>query len=983
MFKFQIIFLFVFCLLGADSSQAQQNEQLVEIINIPDKSVYQGIQDQSGFIWLATYNGLYRYDGQRFEIFNTNSTTKLSSNRIQVIREHKQTIWVGTNLGVDILDLRSYTTKSLKIKDDLKLSIVDISSRGDTVWIMSNEGIIYRYELEKLSAILSNPFSSDGTFGSHPRMLMTKQGLLVSSENEGCFKINGNKPSSVIIIPSSSDESHWGFFKSKTDSVYTYGKSGVEVLSKEQQAFHPFEEFTEHVYFFLKDYKGDCWIVNKGRQNIAKRSSLRTFSTNYHFDIKRNIHVNSLFEDDSKNMWVCTNNGLFKITNDEAKFTSMLGADDERISNRIPSYRGICEDVDGSLYIGGYGGLYQLKNDSIRSFLKDSLTYCPYIIMNDGDSLWIATEGKGMMHIDKTTGKHQFHQVPYSKNYQFKYRYLVCSLKENDSTIWLSDYESIFQFNPKTKEFQIGKLMYQGEDLAQHAAKQFLISSANEMWIASHIGLIKLNESREVINLYNNRSSPALPDDMINTLLEDTIGNIWIGFMNTGLAKLDPNTNTLELITENEGLPDNRIASMLSDNQGNIWVGTNNGLSEFNIKTNTISNYFEQDGLADNEFNHGSIAKLTNGDLLFGGINGLTRIPAIPPVTSYESNKLILSKIELINEDGKVQPFYAFNQKQGITLDYQNRYLNVEFSLADYQHSDKNVFYYMLEGYDNDWTYLGNKSNLQFASLPFGEYTLRIKGMSASGIWSQANINIPLKVNQVFYKSFWFLFLLFLSISGIVWYIVTMKMKRLKEIANMRIAISSDLHDDVGSVLTRVAMEAEILQEEATGEQRNSLHEIAASCRSAMGNMRDVVWSIDSRNNLMGSLFDKLREFTRNMLEDSRFVYQIDIDEKVISLAISPYEKREIYLIYKEAINNILKHSNGNIVHVHVLLIDSVFSLSIFDNGRPTLNPSSSGSGCKNMLMRANKIGATLTTDKTYGYKVELKMRIKKSFLWN
>ena len=983
MTRFRLILLFGFHLIGANSLQSQQNEQLVEIVNIPEKSVYQGIQDQAGFIWLATYNGLYRYDGQRFEIFNTNSTSKLSSNRIQVIREHKQSIWVGTNLGVDILDLRSYATKSLKIKDDLKLSIVDITSRGDTVWIMSNEGIIYRYELETLKAILSNPFSSDGTFGSHPRMLMTKQGLLVTSENEGCFKITGNKPSNVSKIKSSSNTSHWGFFKSKNDSVYSYGKVGVEVLSKDQQAFQTFEEFTEHIYFFIKDYKGDQWIVNKGRQNIAKMSSLGTSSTNYHFDIKRNIHVNSLFEDGSKNMWVCTNNGLFKISNEEAKFSSLLGSKDTRINNRIPSYRGLCEDKDGILFIGGYGGLYQLKNDQIRSYLKDSLTYCPYTLIDDGDSLWIATEGNGMMHIDKETGKHEFFQVPDAKNYQFKYRYLVSCLKENDTTFWMSDYESIFQFNPKRKEYSLLTLPYKGQDVSRNTAKQFLISSANHLWIASHIGLIELNESREVINLYNNASSPALPDNMINALLEDSYGNIWIGFMNNGLAKLNPLSKSIEFITEIDGLSDNRIASMLGDDQGNIWIGTNNGLSEYELETSTISNYFEPDGIADNEFNHGSSVKLANGDLLFGGINGLSRIPTASSISPYESNKLILSKIEIINEDGDVQPYYAFDQKKGITLDYQNRYLNVEFSLSNYQHNDKNVFYYMLEGYDKDWTYLSNKSSLQFASLPFGEYTLKIKGMSAGGAWSNANISIPLQVNQVFYKSFWFLFLLFLSISGVAWYIVTMKMKRLKEIASMRIAISSDLHDDVGSVLTRVAMEAEILQEEVGEEQRDSLLGIVASCRSAMGNMRDVVWSIDSRNNQMGSLFDKLREFTRSMLEESRFVYQLDIDEKVIPLAISPNEKREIYLIYKEAINNILKHSNGNIVHVHVLISDSVLSLSIFDNGTPTLNVSKSGAGCKNMLMRAEKIGATLSVDKTDGYKVELKMRIKKSFLWN
>ena len=198
----------------------------------------------------------------------------------------------------------------------------------------------------------------------------------------------------------------------------------------------------------------------------------------------------------------------------------------------------------------------------------------------------------------------------------------------------------------------------------------------------------------------------------------------------------------------------------------------------------------------------------------------------------------------------------------------------------------------------------------------------------------------------------------------------------------MRTSISSDLHDDVGSVLTRVAMEAEILQDEVTDEQRNSLHEIAQSCRNAMSNMRDVVWSIDSRNKHVGSLFDKLREHTRNMFEDSHFIYQMELSEKATQLSISPSEKREIYLIYKEAINNILKHSNGNIVHVHVLVVDGYWSLTIFDNGTPFLERSSTGSGTKNMLMRTERIGATLIIDREDGYKVELKMRIKKSYLW-
>ena len=239
---------------GLECLRAQQNETLIEIANMPEKSINHGLQDKAGFIWLASHNGLFRYDGQRFEVFNTSSEPHLNANRIQSIHENNNTIWIGTEKGIDLLNLNTYQVQALNF-EEVNVSVVDIQSYADTVWAMNSEGFIYRFENKLLTSKISNPFDTNGTFGSHPRLLYTSGNLLAISENKGCYKISGRQKPIVSKIDLASKESHWGFYQGKNDSIFIYGKTGLELINKNNRKFDSYQACKEHVYFFLKDYK--------------------------------------------------------------------------------------------------------------------------------------------------------------------------------------------------------------------------------------------------------------------------------------------------------------------------------------------------------------------------------------------------------------------------------------------------------------------------------------------------------------------------------------------------------------------------------------------------------------------------------------------------------------------------------------------------------------------------------------------------------
>jgi ligand-binding sensor domain-containing protein len=946
-------------------------------------AVVEGLQDDSGFIWLATQGGLTRFDGVRFEVFNTQSRPRIKSNKINALAlSSRNELWMGFDNGLQHIRLADYSVRSIDFSGKEQQSVEDIIFIGDTACVLSKSGHLHLYFDKDTDTTIYNSKRENGAFGERCRAVNYKGKLYIFSENEGCFEVIIYPQISVREIPLS-DFSGNSICKLGNEGPAVFGAGGILKWDNKKEGFNLCSDYGMNVYAMHKDYKNDVWYVNKGRQQLNCYRTNDSSSVAFAFESAKNVHINALFEDNSHNIWICSSSGLYKITNSQARFRAMMGRNDTRVPNRIPSFRGIYEDTDGALYAGSYGGLYKISNGEPHPLLLDSLTFCPYSIIDDKEYLWIATEGKGMLHIHKQTGRQEYFLYPQSEMFHNKYKYFTCAIKLNDTSIWVGDYERLMRFNPVNKQYDFPLLTYLGKPLKNITVRQFLAARNGHIWLATLQGLIQLNNKGEVIAVFNTEHyKMALPEDAINSVFEDYGGNIWIGFMNVGIASFSPKKQLLSVYDVSAGLADNHTSFIIGDKSDNIWIGTFNGLSRLDSTRSLFANYYMKDGLAHNEFNHGSACLRHNGELVMGGVDGLSILPAENKEIKSENFSLRLARFETLQNIEDIAIQYVLNRGERIHLDYNHRYLKIYVAALDYKKPSKNSYFYRLKGMDAFWKKLGNQSEITFAALPFGDYELEIKATNAEGVTAGNILKIPLSVSQVFYKTGWFIFSGFLIIFLVIGYIVFQRIRQLRAIAQMRLSISSDLHDDVGSVLTRVAMEAELIQDELDEKYNQIIKEISNSCRLAMRNMRDAVWSIDTGNEKPGSFFDKIREFARLSFENSQFTYTLQITDDANQLIFTPIDKRELFLMIKEAISNILKHSSGDKVAIKAFIAEGTLIITIHDNGILQNIHEGTGSGLRNMQMRAARVKARYYTKADSGYTVIIEKPIKKS-IWN
>ncbi|UTW64115.1 hypothetical protein KFE98_08235 [bacterium SCSIO 12741] len=971
----------------------QSIQHWTEHEQLSDRAVNAGLQGSDGFIWLATWNGLDRFDGYEFQRFGRNTEVALSSNYVNDLVEDQDSIlWLATEDGINALDLRSYTLKVYfpkSISGSQRFVSIHCSQDG-TVWAANQLGDLFAWTEGRSFENVTNPSDSLGSFGSGAILADDGKYLWLGTEANGCFQVDlksrgihkAHLQNTFWKVWNLGNTSGGDILIHVENQSFLYDPTGDTLVPKNWPV-------PESVYQNYVDYKGDQWIIGEERKQIWKldgQGEMERLEIGQ-FDPGSNVHFFQFFEDHSHNLWMCSNNGLFKVTNESTRFRARYGLGDSAMNNPIPSYRGFYEDTNGDLYFCSYGGLYVCRQGARKAQkMIPNTSYGFYTLLpHTLDSLWLITEGNGVMSVHKQNFGYTTYLHPLSDQYRHKYQYFIAGFEDpKDGTFWLAGYSGVQGFDPVRRKFFDRPVVLDGKDHSQFRIKQFFVSSDQHLWLAGAEGLVELDENRKPIRWMQSGAQDygILNGNEINSIGEGKDGSIWIGQADGGVDRLNRETGEVTNYSKESGLCDNKVGALLIDGNGHVWVATNFGLSVIHPEENLIFNYYGDDGLAHNEFNHGSALLLRSGQLLFGGVDGVSLCQPLDTLDQPQTH-ILLSSAEYFNEsDSLVRLFGRTNIASGISLPANNQHLNIRFAYTDFLRIGRNVYTYKLEGYDKDWSFLGTQNQVRFASLPAGDYNLIVRGAGSKGSWSKEEVVIPIHVAQIFYKSPWFILAVLALFASIAWYIVRQRLEKYKELAQMRIHISSDLHDDVGSVLTRVAMQAEFIEDEVSPEQKPVLIGIVESCRTALSNMRDVVWSIDARNLDVVSLFDKINEHTTRMFENSQFTAAVHLDKGLETIPLNPTEKKELFFIFKESVHNILRHSNGDQVHVHVHHDGKFLELSIFDNGSLDANQGKAGSGLKNMEMRAESIGAQLSISTEKGFEVKVAKQIRRSW-WN
>ncbi|HEV8537620.1 MAG TPA: two-component regulator propeller domain-containing protein, partial [Bacteroidota bacterium] len=508
-----------------------------------------------------------------------------------------------------------------------------------------------------------------------------------------------------------------------------------------------------------------------------------------------------------------------------------------------------------------------------------------------------------------------------------------------------------------------------------------------------------------------------LPVTSVRALCEDHLGNIWLGGFDGGLAKISGDTSegkTLQVFTTSDGLPDNRIRSIMEDSTGRIFVGTRLGGLAIRDK-DAFRTLTAKEGLLSNtiwcmatdtkgriwmgsDLGVQSFDPNLNGDFwthkeFFGSPVGCCGVYKDLYVWQTTPEELI---IYAYPEKGRTYlpqpPVYITRitvngtraqSDRALQLTHDQNNISLSFVGLSFKDERANRYRYRLLDNDRDWQPPVKQTSVTYAALKPGEYRFEVKAINADGAESMTPATFAFTILSPFWMRWWFIVLVNVAVFALIALGYRYRMSQLLKIERMRTRIASDLHDDIGASLTRIAMFSEVAKEEAAQSSprlTEMAEKIGTNARELLDAVGTLVWSIDPRHDRFEDVISHLKSFAQEMLSMKGIEFTVNVQREAARLRLPLEARKNFLLIFKEAINNIIKHAACRNVEIDLTLRERVFRMRISDDGRgiasTILRP---GHGLMNMKTRARNIGATLDieTSKSTGTAILLQLPVR------
>ena len=489
----------------------------------------------------------------------------------------------------------------------------------------------------------------------------------------------------------------------------------------------------------------------------------------------------------------------------------------------------------------------------------------------------------------------------------------------------------------------------------RQCATAFVEDSSGTLWVGSIGWLARFRNGRfEEVTV-----TPALAQCYIRDLLFDAKGRLWIGGV-PGLFRIDdPQAAELKIreFTAADGLSSNLVYTLAKDRMGRIYAGGKRGLDRLDAESfpglGTVQHYSQADGLAPGYLRASYCDR--NGDLWFGALSGLTRMtpqrdrpgPQPPEVwitgLSVRNTPVNLSKLG----ETRVVP---------LVLDPSRNQLEVKFSSLSFWPGEAPRFQYRLDS-DTEWSSASNERTINYGSLAAGHYHLTVRAVGRNGIVSQNPAVVEFTVLRPVWQRWWFFALCMLGLTAIAYTLHRRRLAQALALARVRTRIAEDLHDDIGSSLSQIAILSEVAQRQPDGD---AIQQIAGTARELVDSMSDIVWAINPKHDRLENLLHRMRRFAEETLGARNIDLHFETVTAESSLRTPPEIRRQVFLVFKEAIANVAKHSGATSAKVGLTLEGDWLHIAVRDNGcgfDPTID--SDGNGLINMRRRVEATGGT------------------------
>lgn len=979
--------------------------------SISDNFIWSLCEDRDGTIWVGTSTGgLNKYDREK-NIFsqykhNPNDPQSLSQNDVRTIFEDSfGNLWIGTNNGGlnkfdkatetfthflhNPLDENSLSSNSIK-------DIID--DENGNLWIATNGGGLNKF---------------NQTTGEFSRYTVS------SKENS---TVNNN------FI--------WSLLRDKNGRIWigTNG-GGLNVLDPSSMRFTYYSEETStanrivnnNVTSLYEDQKGLIWIGTEGGLSIfdpvQKKFTNITHEPSRSGSLSNNI-IRVIKEDKSGLIWIGTvGGGVNKYNRARKRFINYQNDPSNKNSLSSNLIRSIYEDTQGMLWIGTLGGglnrfdkfnnqytHYKHNNQIDGSISDDRITS---IYEDSKRNLWVGTWGGGLNRLpnlgQSSYPKFYYYKQNTSKPYSLPSDTIQAVYEDSFGNLWVGTEAGLGVLVDDDKFARFKHDVNNPNSLSDDRIQSKCIhqDNAQNLWIGTWNGLNRIS-SLEKIDLTNARnisfevftsdaaSEYNLSDNRVISIYEDPSSTkdvvvLWIGTVAGGLNKMIITriNNKEEIVithyTERDGLPNNAIYGILGDDKGNLWLSTNNGLSKFDPVEETFRNYNENDGLQSNQFYWGASFKSRDGQMFFGGVNGITAFypeqlkdnQHIPEV--YIVDMQLFNKSLTVSEDSPLTK--SILETEEIELPYDSYVITFEFVALDYTNPENNNYSYMLEGFDKDWIPSGTRRFVTYSGIGAGEYEFKVRGSNNDGVWNMEGTSLKINILPPFWATLWFISLVIIVIAGLVVYVITSYVRQLLAVERLRTKLAADLHDNIGSSLTEISILSEVISKRLKDEDESvqkSLKRISEDSRSLIDKMSDIVWLVNPKRDTLYDLILRLEDTYSELLSLTNISFTSKNLKSLEKISLSMEHRQHLYLIFKEGINNCITHAQCTEINLDAHVNGKNLVMILTDNGKGfDVDKDYQGNGLNNMINRAEQIGGELIISSEIGKGTKLEFRGK------
>lgn len=973
------IVFFLICSRPVTAELPRFFDRITTANGLASNNVFSIWQDKKGYIWVGTSNGLQRYDGKYFLDIAIKKPKPLPAQPVrQILEDRDGNMWLRYGDQCGIFNPTDWSFQPVALEKE------EIRFRGEKLWVDSR-GNVY--------------------------LLLTKNKLLYYNKEKKAFSSN-NLP---LKIPKGYQPTHL-FEDPKTGFIWIACIQGMAVYDPLKDLtytadFNPLHlphlgsAFTGIASYLIDHNRNHRAVYWNPEQKFSTYSeSLSQFTNDATSLVNHSQEYREMqghLETRTGQLWYYGVNSLYLFDPDKAAF------EDQKSKLNYSQINQIYEDREGSLWLASDEGIYHSSEKSPRVQTRYYNTEDPphlfldikEIKVGNSTEFWIANWGRGILRLDAA-----FNELPSKTIYQNALRDFatlqswVLHQERRSGMVWVGTQQGgLHIIDPETLTTEI----YHFPIFRQSTIRSISQDMHDNIWFTTQRGdLIKYeagkpinNASFELVRAFNSYAFAHLVDRQ---------DRVWIATSDKGVYCLDAETGqelkhlTDKLLSSNkqekiaqlndsifffghdllnayndksgeniilsysEGLISNGILNMQVDQDGYLWIYTPEGLCRYNYFRNSFTQYPSKGGFESLEADGNGGTVIADGRVIFTGYESVAVFNPNQFNNAIKPDRPVLTSIRLFDQHLSVE---SLNTDEKRTFSHDKNAFTFSFSTLNFTNQEKLTYYHRLSGIDPEWKPSGASNMAVYSLLPPGDYTFEFRSENEEGISSPIG-SFVFKVKPPFYSTWWFRTLIGALVLGIIILIYRLHINRLLAVINLRNRVARDLHDDMGSTLSTINILSSMAKTKLVTDPVKSseyISKISDNSHRMMEAMDDIVWSIKPQNDSMEKVIARMREFANNVLEAKNIDFTFEVEEEVHKIKLPMDARRNFFLIYKEAVNNLAKYSKTATASITFSISKGKLNLRIEDYGTGFDSENSdNGNGLGNMKKRAEQMSGKL-----------------------